>query len=61
MTWVTPELGRGSPYRVFFHVSGVAAEGKEGRVDFDFDDVRVEYCDTAVNPTSLGRVKAVFR
>jgi hypothetical protein len=60
-SWVTPELGNGSHYRVFFFTGGNTAEGKEGRIYFNVDDVRVEYCDTAVSPTSLGRVKALYR
>jgi hypothetical protein len=60
-TFLTPELGRGKFYELSFHTGGSSPEGKVGALYYKVDDVRLAYCLAPVNPTSLGRVKAVFR
>ncbi len=61
ITWVMPPLLRGRYYDISFSASAWAAEGKEATIYFNVDDVRLTCCPPAVDPTSLGRVKALFR
>ncbi len=61
LKWVLPELERGRDYRFEFHAAGIAPTGTKPTIYFNVDDVRATCCPPAVDPTSLGRVKALFR
>jgi hypothetical protein len=58
---ITPPLASSSPiYRALWEVHGVQNSFDAGYVDFDVDDVTVFSTGVAVEPTSLGGIKASF-